>query len=50
MAAKGPWILTHKDEIIYDVGGYGMLGYGHSPSWLIETMAKDHVMANVMTC
>ena len=24
MAAKGPWILTHKDEIIYDVGGYGM--------------------------
>ena len=49
MAAKGPWILTHKDEIIYDVGGYGMLGYGHSPEWLLDTMAKDHVMANVMT-
>jgi len=49
LAAKGPWILTNKNKFIYDVGGYGMLGYGHSPSWLLETMSKDHVMANVMT-
>ena len=49
VAAKGPWILTNKSNIIYDAGGYGMLGYGHNPQWLLDTMHKEHVMANVMT-
>ena len=49
VAAKGPWILTNEHKIIYDTGGYGMLGYGHNPQWLLDTMHKEHVMANVMT-
>ena len=31
IAAAGPWILTNDDKIIYDTGGYGMLGLGHNP-------------------
>ena len=27
--AKGPWIVTLKGAVIYDCGGYGMLGLGH---------------------
>ena len=49
VAAKGPWILTNEHKIICDTGGYGMLGYGHNPQWLLDTMHKEHVMANVMT-
>ena len=49
LAAKGPWIITTKGQVIYDTGGYGMLGLGHSPSLLIEAMSQEHVMANVMT-
>ena len=26
-----------------------MLGFGHSPQWALDTLAKPHVMANVMT-
>ena len=48
-AAKGPWILTNESTIIYVAGGYGMLGYGHNPQWLLDTMHREHVMANVMT-
>ena len=49
VAAKGPWILSSEGNIIYDTGGYGMLGYGHSPEWALNTLRKEHVMANVMT-
>ena len=49
IAAKGPWIITNKGKIIYDTGGYGMLGYGHSPDWALNILSKQHVMANVMT-
>lgn len=49
IAAKGPWIMTNKGKIIYDTGGYGMLGYGHSPDWALNILSKEHVMANVMT-
>lgn len=49
ISAKGPWIITRENNIVYDVGGYGMLGFGHNPDWLLRTMAKPHVMANVMT-
>lgn len=47
--AKGPWIITNKHKVVYDTGGYGMLGFGHNPSWLLNTIQKPHVMANVMT-
>jgi len=47
--AHGPWILTNEHKIIYDTGGYGMLGFGHNPDWLLQTLQKPHVMANVMT-
>ena len=26
-----------------------MLGYGHSPEWVLNILGKEHVMANVMT-
>ena len=47
--AHGPWIITNEHKIIYDTGGYGMLGFGHNPKWLLNTIKKPHVMANVMT-
>lgn len=49
ISAYGPWIITDKQQIVYDVGGYGMLGFGHNPSWLLPILSKPHVMANVMT-
>ena len=48
-AAKGPWIVTVKGAVIYDCGGYGMLGLGHAPDAVLEVMNRPHVMANVMT-
>jgi acetylornithine/succinyldiaminopimelate/putrescine aminotransferase len=49
IAAKGPWIITSHGAVVHDNGGYGMLGSGHGPDSLIETMSKNWVMANVMT-
>ena len=49
ISAKGPWIVTSTGAILYDVGGYGMLGFGHSPRWALDILSKPHVMANVMT-
>lgn len=49
IAAKGPWIVSNEGKIIYDTGGYGMLGYGHSPEWALNVLSRNHVMANVMT-
>ena len=49
IAAKGPWIVSNEGKIIYDTGGYGMLGYGHSPEWALNVLSREHVMANVMT-
>jgi len=49
IAAKGPWIVTSHGAIIHDNGGYGMLGLGHGPDLIIESMSKNWVMANVMT-
>jgi 4-aminobutyrate aminotransferase-like enzyme len=48
-AAKGPWIVTLKGAVIYDCGGYGMLGFGHAPDVVLNAMNQSHVMANVMT-
>lgn len=49
LAAKGPWIVTMHGAVLHDNGGYGMLGFGHGPTEIIEAMAEDHVMANIMT-
>lgn len=47
--AEGPWVRTSENKIVYDAGGYGMLGLGHNPSSVLEAMSKPQVMANVMT-
>jgi acetylornithine/succinyldiaminopimelate/putrescine aminotransferase len=49
IAAAGPWIVTLKGAVVYDCGGYGMLGFGHAPAFVLEAMNQPHVMANVMT-
>jgi len=49
LAARGPWIVTLKGAVIYDTGGYGMLGFGHSPAPIMDAMARTQVMANIMT-
>ncbi len=49
LAARGPWIVTLKGAVIYDVGGYGMLGLGHTPQAVLDALAAPQVMANIMT-
>jgi acetylornithine/succinyldiaminopimelate/putrescine aminotransferase len=49
LAARGPWLVTLKGAVLYDVGGYGMIGAGHAPEAVLEAMNKKHVMANIMT-
>jgi acetylornithine/succinyldiaminopimelate/putrescine aminotransferase len=49
LAARGPWIVTLKGAVIHDSGGYGMLGFGHTPADVLEAMARPQAMANVMT-
>ncbi len=49
LAARGPWVVTLKGAVLYDAGGYGMLGFGHTPDAVLEAMARPQVMANVMT-
>jgi len=49
LAGKGAWLITLKGAVVHDNGGYGMLGAGHAPDYVLETMARPHVMANIMT-
>jgi 4-aminobutyrate aminotransferase-like enzyme len=49
LASRGPWIVTTKGAVLYDCGGYGMLGFGHNPEQVLEAMSRPQVMANVMT-
>ncbi|QSX77187.1 aminotransferase class III-fold pyridoxal phosphate-dependent enzyme [Agrilutibacter solisilvae] len=49
LTARGPWIVTLKGAVLHDSGGYGMLGFGHSPKAVIAAMAKPQAMANIMT-
>jgi acetylornithine/succinyldiaminopimelate/putrescine aminotransferase len=49
LAAHGPWLVTVKGAVLYDCGGYGMLGFGHAPAKALAALRRDHVMANVMT-
>jgi len=49
LAAQGAWIITAYGAVIYEVGGYGMLGWGHNPEMVCEALKSRQVMANVMT-
>ena len=49
LAARGPWVVTLKGAVLHDSGGYGMLGFGHTPKAVLETMSRPQVMANIMT-
>lgn len=49
LAGYGPWVVTAHGAVLHDNGGYGMLGFGHAPTDVIDTMATPHVMANIMT-
>ncbi|MGH8080374.1 MAG: aminotransferase class III-fold pyridoxal phosphate-dependent enzyme, partial [Lysobacter sp.] len=49
LTARGPWVVTLKGAVLHDSGGYGMLGFGHTPSAVLAAMAKPQVMANIMT-
>ena len=49
LAARGPWVVTVKGAVLHDSGGYGMLGFGHTPKAVLKVMAEPQVMANVMT-
>ncbi len=49
LAARGPWVVTSHGAVLHDSGGYGMLGHGHGPVEVMETMSQNWVMANVMT-
>ncbi len=49
LAARGPWIVTLKGALLYECGGYGMLGSGHAPDHVLAAMNQPHVMANIMT-
>lgn len=49
LAGKGPWIVTSRGAVLYECGGYGMLGLGHAPDALLESMNQPHMMANIMT-
>lgn len=47
--AQGPWLVTLKGAVLYDAGGYGMLGWGHNPDFALEAMSAPRPMANIMT-
>jgi len=49
IAANGPWMITIKGAVLHDNGGYGMLGFGHTPENVLAAMARPQVMANIMT-
>src|SRR6476469_8230158 len=49
LVARGPWIVTLNGAVLHDSGGYGMLGFGHTPEQVLGAMARPQVMANIMT-
>ncbi len=48
-AACGPWIITAYGAVLYETGGYGMLGFGHNPPQLSGALGSEQTMANIMT-
>jgi acetylornithine/succinyldiaminopimelate/putrescine aminotransferase len=49
LAARGPWVITLKGAVVHDSGGYGMLGFGHTPKAVLAALARPQVMANIMS-
>jgi acetylornithine/succinyldiaminopimelate/putrescine aminotransferase len=49
LAGRGPWLVTLKGAVLYDVGGYGMMGFGHNPREVLEIFNQPQLMANIMT-
>ncbi len=49
LTARGPWIVTLKGALLFDAGGYGMLGAGHTPDTVLAALARPQAMANIMT-
>lgn len=49
LSGRGPWIVTLKGAVLYETGGYGMLGLGHAPEEVLEVIKRPQVMANIMT-
>ncbi len=49
LGGAGPWLVTSRGALLYECGGYGMLGFGHAPKALLKAMNQRHVMANIMT-
>lgn len=49
LASKGPWLVTLKGAVLYECGGYGMIGFGHSPDAVLEAVGRPQHMANIMT-
>ncbi len=49
LAARGAWMVTLKGAVLYDTGGYGMLGFGHTPQAVLDAMSRPQAMANIMT-
>lgn len=49
LAGRGPWVVSSRGAVLFECGGYGMLGFGHAPESALEAMNKPHIMANVMT-
>jgi 4-aminobutyrate aminotransferase-like enzyme len=49
LAGRGAWLVTLKGAVLYDAGGYGMLGFGHNPREVLEAINQPHLMANIMT-
>lgn len=49
ISSAGPWVVTFHGGIIYSSGGYGILGFGHNPDFLIAALSRQQTMANIMT-
>ena len=41
--------LPRYRAVVYDVAGYGMTGFGHNPTFLMDVLNRPETMANVMT-
>ena len=49
LSGSGPWIVSSRGAVLFECGGYGMIGLGHAPQSALKAMNKPHIMANVMT-
>ncbi|MBT8063775.1 MAG: aminotransferase class III-fold pyridoxal phosphate-dependent enzyme [Gammaproteobacteria bacterium] len=49
LAGRGPWVVSMKGAVLYDAGGYGMLGFGHAPEAVLGAINQKHPMSNIMT-